>query len=144
MPVRGSALMIFLLGGCVAQDVGPVAPSARFEDPPTRFLEAFEASCIGPAREFRELSTGALECREFMAPAATAAAIVEYDGYPQDLPQLVIRFLASEDAPGYRVDSELFLNVPQRTGLARRIAPSDPRITRQINRLYRAAGGEPM
>ncbi|MFA3915432.1 hypothetical protein [Ruegeria hyattellae] len=140
----GSILALALLTACAPQDVVPGKSSARFMEYPTQLFDVFEAACTGPAYTFSHTGKEVYECRELLPPPEAAATILAYDGYPEDLPQLVIRFVATEDAPGYVVDAELFLNVPQKEGLAQRVVPGDPRINRRMSRLLRMAGGAPI
>lgn len=135
------------LMACSPQDVvsnaHPGRSSAHFDDYPTRLFDIFESTCSSPAQNFLKRGEHVYECREYLPPRPTAAAILGYDGYPEDLPQLVIRFSASQETPGYQVDAELFLNVPQRGGQAIRVVPADPRINRRMTRLLKKAGGTP-
>ncbi|MEM7320842.1 MAG: hypothetical protein AAF408_17705 [Pseudomonadota bacterium] len=139
-----AALTFCFLVGCATQDLVAVSPAARFSDYPDDLFAAFEMSCAGPSRSFTQPNANLYECREYMPPGATAAAILEYDGHPEDLPQLVIRFRTSDLNPDVLVKAELFLNVPQKEGLPKRIAPADRRLTAKINRLFAAAGGTPV
>ncbi|MEX0349561.1 MAG: hypothetical protein AB3N15_09050 [Paracoccaceae bacterium] len=111
---------------------------------PTQLFDVFETACNGPAYTFTRVSKDVYECRELLPPPEAAATILTYDGYPEDLPQLVIRFSASDATPGYLVDAELFLNVPQKEGLPQRVVPGDPRINRRMSRLLSMAGGVPV
>lgn len=138
------ATFFTILTACATQDLVPGKNAAHFDQYPTRLFNVFETACSGPEHTFNRPSDDVYECRELLPPPATAAAILQYDGYPEDLPQLVIRFIAQSQDPGYRVDTELFLNVPRRSGAALRVIPSDPRISRRMSRLLRAAGGEPL
>ncbi|MDP5216376.1 hypothetical protein Q5Y75_04020 [Ruegeria sp. 2205SS24-7] len=140
----GISALLILLAACAPQDVVPGKSSARFNEYPTQLFDIFELACDGPAYTFNRPGKDVYECRELLPPPEAAATILAYDGYPEDLPQLVIRFSASQSAPGYVVDAELFLNVPQKEGLAQRVVPGDPRINRKMSSLLRMAGGVPI
>ena len=133
-----------VLAGCATQDIVAGSSKARFGSYPTRLFNAFENACTGPEHTFRKTDGDVYECRELLPPPVTAAAILQYDGYPEDLPELVIRFIATEDVSGFLVNTELFLNVPQKEGAPLKVIPSDPRISRRMARLLEAAGGEPV
>ena len=132
-----------VVAACAPQDV--VAPSgkARFAEYPESLIEAIQATCTGPAQTFSRPDRNSVECREYLPPEPTAAIILTYDGTPQDLPQLVIRFDTRADAPGYLVENNVFLNVPQKQGKPRRVSQVDGRVNRKLDDLYRRAGGVP-
>lgn len=132
------------IAACTPQNVVPGKTSAHFLDYPTQLFDVFESACDGPAYTFNRPDKDTYECRELLPPQEAAATILTYDGYPEDLPQLVVRFIATEAEPGYTVDAELFLNVPQIRGQAKRVVPGDPRISRKMSRLLQKAGGVPM
>ncbi|QBF32116.1 hypothetical protein [Thalassococcus sp. S3] len=142
----GYMLFFGALTACAPQDLvsgTTESGSARFSDYPDTLFAAFQAACSGPAHAFSRPARDAVECRELMPPDVTAALIVTYDGTPEDLPRLVIRFDAKRDAPGYLVRNDIFFNVPQREGGALQIRQPDPQLTQRLNRLYRRAGGVP-
>ena len=103
---------------CAPQDVPPPSRSAQFETYPKRLFDTFETDCSGPAERFEKTGNRVFECSELLPPNATAFLILTYDGYPQDLPESVTRLTSTKTRSGYRVDAEMFFNVPQRTGAA--------------------------
>lgn len=138
----GRFLVIMMaLSACAPQYVAPPSGKARFSDYPQPLFDAFRDSCTGPARDFHSPGPNQAECRELMPPRITAAFILEYSGIPEDLPRLVIRFLAQEDAGSYLVSNEIFVNVPQRSGGPRQVPYQDPQLTRQFDIFFANAGG---
>lgn len=132
-----------VLAACETQDVVAASKLAQFEQFPAPLFEAFEAACTGKAQTFSRPDENTVECREFLPPGATAAAILEFDGHAEDLPQQVIRFQASPYSSGYLVRNEAYLNVPQKTGSALQVQFADPRYDVMLERLYRRTGGTP-
>ena len=135
--------LFWVLAACAPPHVGPDTGKARFPDYPDALFEAFRAACDGPAANFLQPARDTVECRQFLPPDVTAGLILAHDGTVEDLPQLVIRFTASADAPGYVVENDVYVNVPQATGGARRVRQEDRTITWRLNRLYTRAGGVP-
>lgn len=143
---RKTTKMILLgvvLSACATQDVVVSSGKARFAEYPDSLIEALEATCARPAQTFARPDRDSVECREFLPPEPTAAIILTYDGTPQDLPQLVIRFQTRADAPGYLVENDVFLRVPQKKGPALRVRQSDAGLNRMLDELYTRAGGVP-
>ncbi|WP_425045326.1 hypothetical protein [Primorskyibacter sp. S87] len=141
-------LIMAALAACAPQDVGTVSNRARFTEYPEGLFAAFETACSGPAQSFSRLERGLIECREYLPPEPTAAIILGYDGTPEKLPQLVIRFQTTEertdtDQPGYVVVNDMYLNVPQKTGPDLKVRQRDDRLMRMLSDLYRRAGGVP-
>jgi len=137
------APIIVFVAACAPQDVATSTGKARFSDYPQPLFDAFRESCEGPARNYRSSGPNAVECRELMPPRITAAFILEYSGIPEDLPRLVIRFEAQEDAGSYLVSTDVYVNVPQRSGGPRQVPFEDPQLRRQVEILYINAGGVP-
>jgi len=138
---------VILLAGlcaCVEQDMGSLEHKARFAAYPDELFEALESSCTEPADTFLRSGRDTVECRSYLSPDATAAIIFRYDGTLEDLPQLVMRFRAAADQPGYLVDFDAFLNVPQKQGEPLRVIHKSPALTNKINAMMRHAGGEPL
>ncbi|MFY9211794.1 MAG: hypothetical protein WAO69_11750 [Aestuariivita sp.] len=135
--------LILALAACAPQDMGNSSGKARFSEYPQPLFDAFRDSCTGPARAFRSTGPNTAECRELMPPRVTAAFILEYTGITEDLPRLVIRFRAEQDTGSYLVSNDVFVNVPQRSGGPRQVPFVDPQLRRQLDVLYRNAGGVP-
>lgn len=123
--------------------MGALTGAARFSDYPSQLFAAFELACSSPAQTYRRHADDHVECREYLPPTETAAIILNYDGTPQDLPQLVFGFRTSRDTEGYLVRNEVYLNVPQKQGPALRVNQRDPRFDRMLADLYRRSGGVP-
>jgi hypothetical protein len=137
------ALIAVLLCGCATQDAALSSGKARFSAYPDTLIAAFESACAGPAQSFGQPTSDVVECREYLAPEPTAAIILTYDGTTEDLPQLVIRFRTQQSSPGYLVENDVFLNVPQKSGPPRIVRQNDPRMDRALAALYERAGGVP-
>jgi hypothetical protein len=134
---------VVVLIGCTTPNVVPTSGSARFSEYPQDLFAAIQASCAGPAQSFSQPTRDSVECAEFMPPEITAAMILNYDGTPEELPRLVIRFSAQKNEPGYLVHNDIFVNVPQKQGADRQVRMPDPKINRRLNMLYKHAGGVP-
>ncbi|MEX0307699.1 MAG: hypothetical protein AB3N12_09965 [Ruegeria sp.] len=89
-------------------------------------------------------SAGSFECRETLSPEATAYLILNFDGYPQNLPQIVTRLSSIKNQAGYRVDADLFFLVPQKSGKTLRIPIESEELDRDFSRLYADYGGTPV
>ncbi|WP_146345553.1 hypothetical protein [Falsiphaeobacter marinintestinus] len=137
------ALGLVVLGACTTQDVDVTSSKARFTSYPTDLLAAFESACMGPAQTFSAPGPDLVECREYLPPEPTAAIILNYDGTPEDLPQLVIRFRTLADTPGFVVENDVYLNVPQKAGTEIQVRHYDTRLHRTLEELYKRAGGVP-
>ncbi|MEY8831267.1 hypothetical protein AB9K34_23080 [Sedimentitalea sp. XS_ASV28] len=142
LPVFGSLLAV-MLGGCAPQDMGATTAKARFATYPDSLISALQSACEGPAQTFARPTRDSIECREYLPPDPTAAIILTYDGVPDDLPQLVIRFQTRKDATGYLVENDVYLNVPQKSGPPLHVYQRDPRLNRVVAALYRRSGGTP-
>lgn len=136
-------LCLLGLSGCATQDVAVSSGKARFTSYPDTLIAAFETACTGPAQKFTRIDDDLVECREYLPPEPTAALILGYNGTPEDLPQLVIRFRTIANASGYLVENDVFVNVPQKTGRPVHVYQEDSRTLRRLDALYRRAGGVP-
>ena len=132
-----------LIVACTPQDVGPSSRSAQFDQYPKQLFDLFEISCSGPGETFRKVGTHSFECRELLPPETAAFLILNYDGYPQDLPDSVIQLKTTKNQVGFQVDADLFLTVPQKNGTTLRIPVKSQTLDRKLTRLYRVAGGTP-
>lgn len=148
---RGSGLILLLrllpvfalIVACAPQDVPPPTRSAQFDTYPKRLFDTFEIECDGPGERFEKTGNRVFECTELLPPETTAFLILNYDGYPQDLPRSVLRMTSTRNASGYRVEAELFFNVPQRTGPAVQVPVESKTLDRALGALYQAMGGSP-
>ena len=126
---------------CTSQDLDGFSRSAAFQEFPENLFAAFEAACADPGQEFTRVEQGTFECRQLLPPETTAYLILNFDGYPQKLPKSVIQLSSTQTTQGYRVDADMFLLVPQKSGRTLKIAVKSPTLDRKLARLYRVAGG---
>lgn len=136
-------LGLMVLSACATQDVEVSSGRARFTEYPERLISAFESACTGPAQSFRRPEPDLVECREYLPPESTAAIILNYDGTPEDLPELVIQFRTRADKTDYVVQNDVFLNVPQKQGKPLQVRQHDRALGRTLDALYTRAGGVP-
>jgi hypothetical protein len=137
------ALFLVFLGACATQTMAVSSGTARFTEYPDSLFQAVESACDGPAKTFSRPSADLVECREFLPPEPTAAIILKFDGTPQNLPQLVIRFRTHAEGPGYLVENDIFLNVPQKSGDSLQVRQQDARLSHTLDALYQRSGGIP-
>ncbi|MCX8953799.1 hypothetical protein OU790_10170 [Ruegeria sp. NA] len=128
---------------CTPQETPTPSRSALFETQPQRLFEAFESSCSGPGKVFEKIGKQAFECSEYLPPKAAAYLILNYDGFPQDLPQSVMRLTSSKTGSGYRVDARSYFKVPQKTGAIVEVPLESDALDQAISSLYLAMGGTP-
>ncbi|WP_298848029.1 hypothetical protein [uncultured Ruegeria sp.] len=132
---------IAFIVACTPQDVPIASRSAQFETYPQRLFDTFEINCSGPGESFEKTGNRTFECSEFLPPNAAAYLILNYDGHPQDLPQSVIRLTSTKTNVGYRVDAQVFFNVPQKTGTAVEVPVESKVLDQAISELYQTMGG---
>ncbi len=135
--------VIALVVACTPQDVPPPTRSAQFDAYPKRLFDTFEIQCDGPGEKFEKTGNRVFECTELLPPDTTAFLILNYDGYPQDLPKSVMRMTSTRNSSGYRVDAELFFNVPQKTGPAVKVPVESKTLDKALSALYQKMGGSP-
>lgn len=142
--MRPLVLILFAgLGACAAQDSALSSHTARFPTRPDKLYEALEESCTKPAHVFVRPASDIYECREYLDPENTAAAILLYDGTTGDLPQIVLRLSEQPDGGEYLVHFEAFLNVPQKSGTPVHVVFPSHSYDRQVASLFRVSGGVP-
>ncbi len=132
-----------LFVACTPQDVPPPARSAQFDTYPKRLFDTFEIECDGPGERFEKTGNRVFECSELIPPETTAFLILNYDGYPQDLPKSVMRMTSTQNSRGYRVDAELYFDVPQKNGPTVRVPVESKTLDKALSALYQAMGGSP-
>ncbi len=128
---------------CTPQDVPRPTRSAQFQSYPQRLFDTFEIGCDGPGEEFSRVGNRVFECSELLPPDTTAYLILNYDGYPQDLPTSVMRLTSTKNTTGYRVDADLYFSVPQRTGPSVQVPVESQTLDKALSALYQAMGGSP-
>ncbi len=136
-------LTVVFLGACATQDVAQISHRARFAEYPENLLESVESACSEPSDSFSRPDDRTIECRTFLNPQETAVAIMTYEGILDDLPRLVLQFHVEPDEPGYLVQFDSYLNVPQKTGAPLRVFYRNPTVTKTVNKIMRVAGGKP-
>lgn len=136
-------LLTVVLAGCATQDIVVPNAKARFASYPDSLISAMQSACTGAAQRFSRPTRDSIECHEYLPPEPTAAIILTYDGTPSDLPELVIRFRIRKDAPGFLVENDVYLSVPQKSGGVVHVPQKDPRLNRVVAKLYGRAGGVP-
>ncbi|WP_299946238.1 hypothetical protein [uncultured Ruegeria sp.] len=136
--------LALLIVSCTSQETPPASRSAQFSGYPQNLFNSFKTDCAGPGDQYVKIGTGSFECRETLSPEATAYLILSFDGYPQDLPEIVTRLSSSRNQNGYRVDAELFFMVPQKGGSTLRIPIESEELDRDFSRLYTNFGGTPV
>lgn len=93
--------------------------------------------------QFEKVGNRVFECQEFLPPDTTAFLILNYDGYPQDLPKSIMRMTSTKNTTGYRVDAELFFNVPQKQGPAVKVPVESKALDQALGALFQKMGGSP-
>lgn len=136
-------LLVLAAPACTTQDMVQSTGKARFADYPDSLITALQRACDSPSQTFLRPTLNSVECRELLPPEPTAAIILTYDGTPEDLPELVIHFQTRADGPGFVVENEVFLHVPQKKGPALKVRQSDAGLNRMLDALYTRAGGVP-
>ncbi|WP_170325528.1 hypothetical protein [Ruegeria arenilitoris] len=133
-----------LIVACTPQDVPPPTRSAQFDTYPERLFDTFETQCAGPGEQFQKIGNRIYECTELLPPDTTAFLILNYDGYPQDLPKSVMRMTSTKNTLGYRVDAELFFSVPRKQGPAVNVPVESKNLDQALGALFQTMGGSPI
>ncbi len=136
--------LMALIVSCTSQETPLASRSAQFPEYPQRLFSTFKTDCAGPGDKYIKTGADIFECRETLPPEATAYLILSFDGYPQNLPQIVTRLSSTKNQTGYRVDAELFFLVPQKSGRTLRIPVESKDLDRNFSRLYTDFGGTPV
>lgn len=129
---------------CTTQEAPTPSRSAQFSDYPQNLFNSFETDCAGPGDNYQKTGQGSFECRELLPPDTTAFLILNYDGLPQKLPQIVTRLSSIKNQLGYRVDADLFFLIPQKTGKTLKVPVQSSALDRDFSRLYTNFGGDPI
>ena len=135
--------LLWVIAACAPQDVPPPTRSAQFETFPERLFDTFEIECNGPGEEFSKSGNRIFQCAELLPPETTAYLILNYDGYPQDLPKSVMRMTSTKNTAGYRVDAELFFNIPRQNGPAAQVPVESKELDKALSALFQTMGGSP-
>lgn len=138
-------LAIFaLIVSCAPQELPPAVRSAQFAAFPNTLFSSFETDCSGPGEDYVKTAQGSFECRELLPPQASAFLILNYDGSPQNLPQVVTRLSSTQNSQGYRVDADMFFLVPQKDGSTVKVPVESEALNRDLSELYVGFGGTPL
>ena len=122
----------------------PQVTSAHFVQAPAGLGEAMQVACADPGDEIHSPVPSVIQCRMLLEPAATANAILAYDGIIETLPRLVISLARTGASDGEVVTSCAFLMVPQRDGRVQRVLHDDRRIEQKLRGMLARLGGTPM
>ena len=76
----------------------------------------------------------------YLPPLETAELILQHDGTPEKLPQMVVRFETRREEADFFVDTYAYAEVPQKSGKVIRINQMTSRAKRQLEQIYVAAG----
>ncbi len=136
--------IVGLIVSCTAQETPEGSRSAQFAGYPQSLFNSFKTDCAGPGDKYIKNAASSFECRETLSPEATAYLILNFNGYAQDLPQIVTRLSSTKNQAGYRVDADLFFLVPQKDGSTLRIPIESEELDRDFSRLYTDYGGTPV
>ncbi len=136
--------IITLSVSCTSQEKIAGSRSAQFSDYPKNLFNSFETDCAGPGDDYLKTDNNSFECRETLPPDTTAFLILNYDGYPQELPKIVTRLSSRKNQLGYRVDADLFFLVPQKNGQTLKVPVESEALDRDFSRLYANYGGNPV
>ena len=120
------------------------AMQARYGEDPKALFAGLALYCSGPAFRYQRTTRHDAQCDELLSPQMTAAMILEFDGTIEDLPRLVLRFIAKPDAGGFVVSNQTYVLVPQQRGGALRIYYTDRNLRKKLTSLYRETGGAPL
>jgi hypothetical protein len=133
------------LFGCVS--VGglqlPVT-KAYYPNTPTELFTAVAEACLESTQRLERPSDSIVECHEALSPDLSAKAILRYDGKPDQLPELIIRFTSTKDATGYLVENQVFISVVQKDGVTKLVPLETPNTSANVARLFKRTGGEPL
>lgn len=122
----------------------PGSHRAQFSAYPQNLLSSFATDCSGPGDTYVQTGRASFECRELLPPQASAVLILNYDGSPQDLPEIVTRLKAAKNAAGYLVDANVFFRVTQKDGTALVVPIEGKDLNRDLSALYTRYGGVPV
>lgn len=143
--ISGAILIPFVvvISGCAPQDIENDSASARFASYPTVLMNAVEDVCDDPASSFHQPNRNIAECRIYLPPQETAALILHFDGSPERLPQVVMRFEIKQEGGDYIVSAQGYAEVPQKSGAVVRINGMTSSAKRKLQEVYKAAGAKP-
>ena len=110
---------------------------------PARLFAAVPVVCTDPAQRVTRPTPDIVECRSLLPPSGAAAAILLFDGTLERLPESVIRFRSEPEGHQHAVRATAFVVVERSGGERVQMALDDPRVTRRLSQILRAAGGRP-
>ncbi|MCE8554789.1 hypothetical protein KBY29_10775 [Ruegeria pomeroyi] len=141
-PLFGLLAALLTVASCT-QDIAVNSASALFPTRPKALIEGFAAACSEPSETLRRPDPGTWQCWVDLPADLAAAAIVDHDGTLKALPQLVVQLQVVQTTDGrFLATLEDYLNVPQASGSARRIASDGPGAQEARIGLLRDMGGQ--
>lgn len=121
------------------------APQAYYEAFPANLFAAHAQVCQRPGETVVRPSRTEIRCEVLLPPGMTGGLILEFDGTVEDLPRLVMAFIAqSATEGGWIVTSDSYLRVPQQAGGVRELRMPDPELQEVMRELLAASGGRPL
>ncbi len=115
-----------------------------YDSYPSVLFDAVPLTCDDPEQRIQRRPGGIVECRSLLPPEATAGVILRYQGTVDDLPESVVRFVASKSTQGHEIAISYFLEVPQKAGGAIHVVYPHPGIDRKLRDLLTLTGGRPI
>lgn len=149
-------LCLLALAGCmpaaapttqagVDRAVAAGAPQAYYEAFPAQLFAAHAEICARPGEEVVRPSPTEIRCEMLLPVEMTGGLILEFDGTVEDLPRMIIGFVAQEASQGgWLVTSDNYIRVPQRSGGVREVRLPDPRMRETMRELFTLSGGRPI
>ncbi|MEM1237368.1 MAG: hypothetical protein AAGI10_10390 [Pseudomonadota bacterium] len=135
------------LAGCaqtISQSVNdaPGRQSAYFAEFPTALFEAVQGGCQRESDTLIEISSSEVVCESLPTPQEAASLILRFDGEVTALPLFVTTLKAVESGTGFKVTTEYFYLVPQKSGVVAQIRFREPEVERLVRRIFTSAGGQ--
>ncbi len=121
------------------------APQAVYDAFPAQLFAAHSEICSRPGEEVVRPTPTEIRCEMLLPVEMTGGLILEFDGTVEDLPRMIIGFVAQESADGgWLVTSDNYIRVPQRAGGVREVRLPDPRMRATMEELFAVSGGRPI
>ena len=121
------------------------APQAFCPDFPEALFLAHEEVCSRPGETVVRPNDREIRCEMLLPPEMTGGLILQFGGTVEDLPKLVIAFVAqSARSGGWVVTSDNYVRVPQRDGGIREVRLPNSDLQASTEELFRRSGGRPL
>lgn len=141
-PLFGLLAALLIVSSCT-QDIAVNSASALFPTRPKALIDGFAGACSAPDETLRRPDPDTWQCWVDLPADLTAAAIVDHDGTLSAMPQLVVQLQVAQTPDGrFTATLQDYLNVPQASGPARRIASGGPSAQEARIGLLRDMGGQ--